>query len=98
MPLKLINLISQLYYGTESVVRCGVSISDLFPVATGVYKGCRVAPVHFSAFMDWIMGWISVRSSCNALLENVKISDLDFADDEVIIAETLDILTGPSRC
>ena len=34
------------------------------------------------------------RSSCGATFENVKISDLDFADDAVIFAETLDILCG----
>uniref|UniRef100_A0A8C4R5K8 Uncharacterized protein n=1 Tax=Eptatretus burgeri TaxID=7764 RepID=A0A8C4R5K8_EPTBU len=34
------------------------------------------------------------RSSCNASFGNVKISDLDFADDTVIFAGTLDILKG----
>ena len=32
------------------------------------------------------------RSSCGASFGNVKISDLDFADDAVIVVETLDIL------
>ena len=44
--------------------------------------------------MDWIMGRMSERSSCGAWFGNVKISDLDFADDAVIFAETLDILLG----
>ena len=34
------------------------------------------------------------RSSCGASFGNVKISDLDFADDAVIFAETLEILLG----
>ena len=38
------------------------------------------------------------RSSCGASFGNVKISDLDFADDAVSFAETLDILLGASRC
>ena len=37
---------------------------------------------------------MSERSSCCASFGNVKISDLDFADDAVIFAETLDILLG----
>ena len=37
---------------------------------------------------------MSERSSCGASIGNVKISDLDFADDAVIFAETLDILFG----
>ena len=35
---------------------------------------------------------MSERSSCSALYGNVKISDLDFADDAVIFAEILDLL------
>ena len=36
---KLINLLSELYSGTESAVRCGDTISNLLPIDTGV---CRV--------------------------------------------------------
>ena len=42
--------------------------------------------------MDWILGRMSERSSWGASFGNVKISDLDFADDAVIFVETLDIL------
>ena len=37
---------------------------------------------------------MSEKSSCGASFGNVKISDLDFADDGVIFAETLDVLLG----
>ena len=37
---------------------------------------------------------MSERSSCSVSFGNVKISDLDFADDAVIFVETLDILLG----
>ena len=66
--------------------------ADLFPVVTGVRQGCVLAPTLFSTCMDWILGRMSERSSCGASFGNVKISDLDFADDAVIFAETLDIL------
>ena len=42
--------------------------------------------------VDWLLGRISERSSSGASFGNVKISDLDFADDAVIFAKTLDIL------
>ena len=32
---KLIDLMSELYSGTENAVRCGETISNLFPVSTG---------------------------------------------------------------
>ena len=37
-------------------------------------------------------GNMSQRSSCGASLGNVKISDLDFADDPVFLAKTLVVL------
>ena len=48
VPPKLIDLISELHSGTESAVRCGGTISDLFPVVTGVRQGCTLAPTLFS--------------------------------------------------
>ena len=68
VPPKLIHLMSELYSGTESVVRCGDTISDLFPVVTGVSQGCVLAPTLFSTCMDWILGRNSERSSCGACL------------------------------
>ena len=37
IPLKLVNLVSSLYSGTESAVRCDGTISDYFPVNIGVH-------------------------------------------------------------
>ena len=55
MPPKLINLVSELYSGTESVVSWSDTISDVFPVVTGVHQGC-VLPLHFSALL-WTGLW-----------------------------------------
>jgi len=48
VPTKMIDLMSELYCGTESAVRCGGAISDLFLVVTGVCQGCVLAPTLFS--------------------------------------------------
>ena len=85
---------SELHSGTESAVRCGDTISDLFPVVTGVPQGCVLAPTLFSTCMDWIMGRMLGRSSCGASIGNIKISDLDFTNVVVIFEEILDILLG----
>ena len=77
MPPKLIDLMSELYSGTESAVRCGDTIADIFPVVSGVHHGCVLDPTLFSTCMDWILGRMSGRSSCGASFGNVKISDLD---------------------
>ena len=75
-------------------MRCGDTISDLFPVVIRVHQGCVLAPTLFSTCMDWILGRMSERSSCGASFVNVKISDDDVADDAVIFTETPDILLG----
>ena len=94
VPPKLIILMSELHSGAESAVRCVDTISHLFPLVTGVHHGCVLAPTLFSTCLDWILGSISERSSSGASFGNVKISDLNFADDAVIFAETLEILMG----
>ena len=48
VPPKLIDVMSELHSGTESAVRCGGTISDIFPVVTGVRQGCGLAPTLFS--------------------------------------------------
>ena len=79
VPPKLINLLSELYSGTKTAMRCGGFISDLFPIVIGVYQVCILAPTLFSACCDWIIGRMSERSSSSASFGDVKISDLDFS-------------------
>ena len=38
------DLGGEIYFGPESAVRCGDTISNLFPVATGVCQRCVLAP------------------------------------------------------
>ncbi len=91
IPPKLVRLISSLYSGTESAVKCGSSISDFFPVNTGVRQGCVLAPNLFSTCMDWIMRRVvGETSGCGASFGDVRVTDLDFVGDAVIFAETGD--------
>ncbi|KAG0692462.1 5-hydroxytryptamine receptor 1 [Chionoecetes opilio] len=42
--------------------------------------------------MDWILGKVVDQSDCGASLSNTKLTDLVFADDAVIFAESLELL------
>ena len=66
VPPKLINLLSELYSGSESAVRCGGTISDLFAVVHGVCQGCELAP-QFSALV-WTGFWGRCRRDQAAVL------------------------------
>ena len=92
IPAGIIALMSGLYSETESAVKCGGGVSDFFPVASGVRQGCVLAPTLFNVCMDWVLGRTVDGSSCGTSVGNFKVTDLDFADDAVIFAETLDVL------
>ncbi|KAG0729200.1 (E3-independent) E2 ubiquitin-conjugating enzyme UBE2O [Chionoecetes opilio] len=81
-----------LYSGTESAVKCWGGVSSFFPVNTGVRQGCVLAPSLFNTCMDWVLGKVVYQSDCGASLGNTKITDLVFADDAVIFAESLEVL------
>ena len=42
--------------------------------------------------MDWILDRVVDQSRCGASVGNFKVTDLDFADDAVILAESLEVL------
>ena len=95
VPLKLINLMPEQYSGTDSAVIVVIfpSLKYLQLLLEFARNVCWLP--HFST-LAWtcILGRISEKSSCVALIGSVKISDLDFVDDAVIFAETLHIFLG----
>ncbi|KAG0725535.1 Alpha-N-acetylglucosaminidase [Chionoecetes opilio] len=92
IPARTIGLMTGLYSGTESAVKCGAGVSSFFPVNTGMRLGCVLAPSLFNTCMDWVLGKVVDQSDCGASLGNTKITDLVFADDAVIFAESLEVL------
>ncbi|KAG0718569.1 Sphingomyelin phosphodiesterase 3 [Chionoecetes opilio] len=76
----------------QSAVKCGAGVSSFFPVNTGVRQGCVLAPSLFNACMDWVLDKVVDQSNCGASVGNTKITDLVFADDAVIFAESLKVL------
>ena len=67
-------------------------VSSFFAVHTGVRQGYVLAPSLFNTCMDSILGRVVDQSHCGASVGNTKITDLVFADDAVIFAESLNVL------
>ena len=61
-------------------------------VNTGVRQGCVLAPSLFNTCMDWVLGRVVEQSHCGASVGNTEITDLIFADDAAIFAESLAVL------
>ena len=89
IPEELLRLIRALYSGTESAVRHSGETSEYFLVTEGVRQGCVLAPSLFGVCMDWIMGRTVDQGFRGASFGEVGFTDLDFADDAVIFAETM---------
>ena len=59
-----------------------------------VRQGCILAPTLFNTCTDHELGRMSEKSGCEMSFGTVRITDLDFADDAVIFAETPEALSG----
>ena len=82
---RIIGLLTGLYSGTVGAVKCGGSVS------------CEcgseaLAPSIFNTCMNWILGRAVEQSHCGASVGNTEITDLVFADDAIIFAESLEVL------
>ena len=91
---KPVNLVSGLYFRTESALKVDCITSYYFPVNTDVRHGCVLAPTHPNTCMVHVPKRISKKSGCGLSFGAVRITDLDFADHAVIIAQTTELLAG----
>ena len=51
-----------------------------------------LAPSLFNTCMDWVLDRVVEQSHCGASVGNTEITDLVFADDAEIFAESLEVL------
>ena len=88
IPPKFVNLLCGLYFGLETAVPCGGSIFDYFSVNTVVRQGDVLAPTLFNTCMDHVLVRMTENPGCGMWFGTVRITDLNFADNAVILAET----------
>jgi len=85
--------VQALYTDTHSCLRVDGMCSDWFKVLGGVRQGCAIATDLFLALVDWIMQHTLETSSLGVNIGCQSFTDLDYADDVVLLAELLHILT-----
>ncbi|KAK6032379.1 reverse transcriptase [Ostertagia ostertagi] len=88
VPDKIVRLLREAYNGTVSCIRVKDDVSEEFPVSAGVRQGDVISPTLFNVVMDAVM-----RKTFNGRQgvqygEGGFLTDLMFADDSAIFAET----------
>ena len=89
---RILGLLTGLYTGPVTAVKCGGGVSSFFPVNTGVRLGCVLAPSLFNTCMKWMVGRVVEQSHCGASVSHTEITDLDFVYDIAIFAESPEVL------
>ena len=86
MPDKIVQLIEDMYCDSNCVVRIDGKCTSSFPVVTGVKQGALLSPILFNIVLDMILG--EAMQGCEGVLvENTRITDLDYADDIALLAD-----------
>ena len=77
------------YNNFECSIILGNTITEAFPVKSGVCQGCILSPILFLVTIDWVMG--QATSLCPRGIQWTifsNLQDLDFADDIAILSST----------
>lgn len=83
----LTNALKNLYAGSRSRVKIGNSLTNSFPVTKGLRQGCCISPTLFKIYVAAALkGWKRKVNGMGIELNNTCLYTLQFADDQVVIA------------
>ena len=88
VPQELSVLVRQMYTDTSSAVRLASSVSEQFTIESGGKQGCVIAPDLFNCVIDHLMRRLLSCCSLGIQLGEYQLTDLDYADDIAIIAQS----------
>ena len=97
IPPKIISLIKMFYVNFECSIILENTLTESFPVKSGVRQGCILSPILFLVTIDWVMR--QTTSLCTHGIQWTVFShlqDLDFADDIAILSSTISRLQEKS--
>ena len=94
VPQKLINVFKAMYANPRSIVRVLGTDADDFACESGVLQGEISSPFLFNYVLDWVMRHaVDMHGEGLRIKEgdpNYKLTDIDFADDVVILTNSVD--------
>jgi hypothetical protein len=88
IPDKVINIMKSFYQDSRCAVRTEGILGEFFEIHSGVRQGCVLSPLLFGIIMDWILKRSMGEQSGIEWIGGRKLSDLDFADDIVLLHDS----------
>ena len=92
VPPELSVIVRQLYTNTRRAVRLASSLSEEFPIETGVKQDCVIAPDLFNSVIDHLMRRLLRSCSHGIQPGEYQFTHLDYADDIAIFAPSACVL------
>jgi hypothetical protein len=92
VPDHLTNLLRNLYESSEAVVRIDNSISDKCKIRKGVRQGCVLSPLLYNIYSEVVMRLTLENWEGGVKIGGKRLSNLRFADDTLLIANTAEEL------
>lgn len=89
VPIKITNLIKEIYRNYNCQVIHEGKLSDPFEVKIGVRQGCLLSPIIFLMVLDGVMRKATRRPRGLQWGLRERLEDIDFADDLCLMAHTL---------
>ena len=91
IPSKYISIMRNIYDGTQCCVKTADGTTDWFEIKTGVRQGCVLSTLLFLIVIDFVMRRTSQTNKGIAVNGRAQLlSDLDFADDIVLLSNDQD--------
>jgi len=88
IPERLVRLLENLYSKCTSAVRVDGELTDWFNVIVGVRQGCNLSPYLFLLLLEAVLKLALKDFDSGANVYGTRISNLRFADDIDLIAES----------
>ena len=98
LPGKIVSAIKALYVSTKAKVISTDGDTDTFDILAGVLQGDTLAPLLFIIVLDYVLRisvdlsndkGIKIKAPLRTRGKGLCLTDLDFADDLALVAETL---------
>ncbi|KAK1804513.1 hypothetical protein P4O66_020515, partial [Electrophorus voltai] len=99
IPQRFVNVFQNLYISSSCCVRTDDCYTDFFNIKTGVKQGCILSSILFLLAVDYVMKKVMMSPVTGIPWTNGShVTDLDFADDIALLANTKPALQSMTTC